>query len=316
MSETAGARPPGASAFTRVYREVSVGIVGTERGLFELSDTGAPLIDGSVSHALRQPGELWAIADDRVVRGRDGEGFEPVATGDGLTLHCLLPTGGGVLVGTSEAHLATLEGDDLVPLASFDAIEGRDEWYTPWGGPPDVRSLSPAPGGGALVNVHVGGIWRSPDLARWEQVVETEADVHQVHAEPDGSSPVVAAAAVGYGESDDGGVSWRWTTDGLHASYSRAVAIAGDVTLVTSSTGPFTEEAAVYRRAPGEGAFTRCGTGLPEWFSSNVDTHCLAARGADVILGTAEGDVYRSGDAGLTWDAVASGLPPVRCVAL
>ena len=42
----------------------------------------------------------------------------------------------------------------------------------------------------------------------------------------------------------------------------------------------------------------------------------LDARGPTVAFGTAAGEVFASEDAGVTWERVADGLPPVRCVLL
>jgi hypothetical protein len=208
-------------------------------------------------------------------------------------------------------------GDGATPVASFDAIPTRDEWYTPWGAPPDIRSVAVAAAGETLVNVHVGGLWRSDDVERegsWHQEVETDADVHQVVIDP-ASGWQVIAAAVGFAARPPGG-AWSFTADGLHASYARAVTVAGDTALITASTGPFTEHAAVYRRPlTADGPFERCTAGLPERFPTNIDTACLAAEGATVAFGTREGDVFVSTDEGATWEQAASGLPPVRCLA-
>lgn len=293
--------------------------VGTDNGLFAVERGAAePMLDGEARHVARDRDDLVVVVDDRVVRGGTDAGFDDVARPDDLTVHCTLPFHGRLLAGTSGAHLCALAGDRLEPLDAFDAIDGREEWYTPWGDPPDVRSLSPAPGGGVLVNVHVGGIWRSADLETWEQVVDTDADVHQVVSGVDGST-VVAAAAVGFGESVDAGHTFAWSTDGLHAAYCRATALAGEaggVILLTASTGPSTDHAGVYRRPRPDRPFERCDVGLPMVFRHNIDTHCLVADGDRVAFGTAEGDVYTSRDAGATWDLAAAGLPRVRCVAL
>ena len=52
----------------------------------------------------------------------------------------------------------------------------------------------------------------------------------------------------------------------------------------------------------------------PQWFSDNIDTACLAASGAMVAFGTADGRVFWSFDAGATWDQAAKGLPEVHCI--
>jgi len=56
--------------------------------------------------------------------------------------------------------------------------------------------------------------------------------------------------------------------------------------------------------------------GLPEWFESNVDTHCLATSGSTAVFGTADGDVFVSTDEGITWETVGKGLPRVGCIAI
>lgn len=51
-------------------------------------------------------------------------------------------------------------------IDSFEQAEGREEWYTPWGGLPDVRSLAVGTAGERYVNVHVSGILRSHEQGR------------------------------------------------------------------------------------------------------------------------------------------------------
>ncbi len=236
---------------------------------------------------------------------------------EGPSAWCLLDTGERLYVGTAGARLFSGPAStaELAPVESFDRIATRDGWYTPWGEPPDTRSLA-ASEAGILVNVHVGGVWLQGADDGWEEVVSVDADTHQVVADVD-QGVAAAAAAIGFGRSLDGGVTWDWTADGLHATYCRAVAIAGDTALVTASTGPTTRQGAVYRRPlRGGGPFAKAHTGLPEWFPFNLDTFQLAAAGDEVVLGTEEGRVYRSSDAGASWELAADGLPPVHAVAV
>lgn len=261
-------------------------------------------------------GGSWAIVSDvelwRTSNGtwqRAGRLDDP-----GLVLRSILPVPDGVLVGTSRARLFQLRDRELVPVAGFDRVSGRDVWYTPWGGPPDTRSLTRDADGTVYANVHVGGIVRSRD-GRWEPTIDVDTDVHQVVAHPELPGAVFAATAYGLATSRDGGDSWRIDEEGLHGSYCRAVAIAGDTIVVTASTGPFTRQAAIYRRpVDATGAFVRCEEGLPEWFSSNLDTYCLAAASGVVALGTDDGTIYRSDDAGATWQRIAERLPAIHAV--
>jgi hypothetical protein len=260
---------------------------------------------------------VWALAAGRSVWRRTGGPWVEIAPLPGPTGRCLSASDEGLLVGTAEAHLLRLEDGALELVEGFDRVEGRDGWYTPWGGPPDTRSIARGADGATYANVHVGGIVRSSDGETWEPTIEVDADVHQVIAHPDRPELVLAASARGLERSEDRGRTWSTHTDGLHANYSRAVAVAGDTLVMTSSTGPFTERAAVYRRPlDGEHAFERCTGGMPEWFPSNIDSHCLAASGRTVVFGTDRGEVYRSEDAGETWQRIANGLPAVRCVLL
>lgn len=296
-------------------------LVGTKDGLHEV-DAGARELGGHAVQALAVgDGGVWAIVDDEAVLRADTRdsvspsGWTEVARLDRLQARCLLAAGGRLLVGTSEARLVdALTGS---PITSFDRIPNRDEWYTPWGGPPDTRSLSVDGEGAVWVNVHVGGVWRTADLdGGWDQVVEVDADTHQVCCDPETGTAIVAAA-IGFGQTGDGGQTWDWTTDGLHGSYCRAAAFAGSAVLVTASTGPFAERAGIYRRSwHGGGPFERCRDGLPEWFAGNIDTGCLAAAGATVVFGTDEGEVYVSEDEGRSWTLLAGGLPPVSAIAV
>jgi len=262
-------------------------------------------------YALVGGRELWGSTNDR-----DWSLVAPVPAK--RTGTCVAITPLGVLMGTARAHLLRLTGGELVRVPAFDNADGRNTWYTPWGAPADVRSISAAATGPVFVNVHVGGVLRSAEGGeRWQPTLDIEEDVHQVLAPAARPDVVLVAAFAGFGRSDDGGETWRWDNEGMHAHYCRAVALAGDTVLVSASAGHHGRRAAVYRRRLDErGSFERCREGLPEWFSDNVDTGCLAASGNTVVLGTEEGTVFRSSDAGLHWETVAKGLAPIRGVAL
>lgn len=281
-------------------------LVGSAAGLHRVDD-GHTELAGRQVNALG--GDLALVEGRAVWRNGDWVG-DPL---DGPLATCVLPLDGGALVGTAEGHLVRLPAGER--LASFDDAPGRDAWYTPWGGPADVRSLAAGPDGTLYVNVHVGGILRSADAgASWEPTLDIDLDVHQVIVADDGT--VLAATAQGLAVSADRGDTWDLVDDGLPATYARAVAVAGDTVLLSVSTGPEGHRAAVYRRRlHGDQPFRRSSVGLPGTFPGNVDTFCLVGAGSVAALGTFAGRVYLSDDAGASWATVAAG-PPVTCLAL
>lgn len=239
-----------------------------------------------------------------------------VSLGD-IVANCLQPHEGRLFIGTAESHVFVLDGLSLKQVCSFDRTDGHEAWHTPWGGPPDVRSMSTDPAGVLYANVHVGGVARTSDGGEsWRPTIEVSADVHQVHFEPN-SRTLLAASARGLAISSDNGETWRYESDGLHGRYLRSVAVAGKTVLVTASTGPYTNQGALYHKELGvTGSFTKCEEGLPKWFPSNIDTYCLSASGSTAVLGTDEGEIYCSEDEGHTWTLITEELPSVHCVIL
>ncbi|MGH2629975.1 MAG: WD40/YVTN/BNR-like repeat-containing protein [Actinomycetota bacterium] len=267
----------------------------------------------SVTALGRMRDDVWAIVDGAELWHVTETGRSHVADLEGLRATCVAGIGGDVFVGTSEARLFRLAGATLEPLLAFDGAEGRATWYTPWGGPPDTRSIANWYDD-IFVNVHVGGILRTDDVGRtWTPTIDIDADVHQVTT---AEGMVLAACAGGLATSTDRGVTWTTRTDGLDARYSRAVAVCGDAVLVSASNGPRGGNAAVYRGGLGGGTFERCVAGLPASFEDNIDSYCLDALpdGSFAAFGASDGSVYRSTDRGASWDELASGLRPVTRV--
>lgn len=293
-------------------------LVGTDDGLYAIGgEVPAELSGRRIVHLAPAGGELWAIGTPDLVlrRAADGEWSE-VARVPEREATCVLPIGAGALIGTFEAHLYAIRDGAPARVESFERIEGREQWFTPWGGAPSTRSLAGGSDAAIYANVHVGGIPRSADDGEsWNPTVDIRSDVHEVRVHPEREDLVLAAAAVGLGTSEDAGTSWRFVTGGLAGTYSRAVAVVGDVVFLTASDGPRGGRAAVYRgRLGAETPLERCRGGLPEWFDGNINTHCLDAGDGVVAFGTDDGSVYASSDDGSSWELVAGDLPSVNCL--
>jgi hypothetical protein len=295
-------------------------LVGTESGLWQVRGDALEPVDQftarTVTALARHGQETWAIVDGQALWHRNGGRWTECASLGERPATCLAPTPNGVLIGTTQAHLLRFHDDALAPVESFETVEGRAEWYTPWGDPADVRSIAVALDGTIFVNVHVGGVVRSRDAgASWTPTLDIEVDVHQVMAHPTRAEVALVAAYEGFGISRDGGDSWQFITEGMHAHYGRAVAVAGETVLVSASTGHRGRRATLYRK-PLDSAtpFVRC-EGLP-WFNDNIDTACLAADGSLAVFGTDDGRVFRSLDHGAHWTLVTKGLPTITAVTI
>jgi hypothetical protein len=297
-------------------------LIGTAAGLWTLEGESSREVDTFAGHAVTalatDAAVAWAISDGAALWQLRARAWRRRAAFEGPRATCLAPTRDGLLVGTEQAHLLRVTEAGVAPVEAFETVDDREAWYTPWGDPADVRSIAVARDGAIHVNVHVGGVARSRDGGRsWTPTIDIEQDVHQVAAHPREPQVVVVASAGGFGISRDGGDAWTFVTADLHAHYCRAVAVAGDHVLLSAATGFRGRRSAIYRASlEGDPRFERCRAGLPQWFDDNIDTACLAAAGALVVFGTADGRVYRSRDAGAGWELALKGLPRVGCVAI
>ncbi len=139
-------------------------LVGTARGLEVVVGAAPRGLDGPVTHLARAGASLWAVSDGSRIWLAEGRRWDRIAQVEDLRVNCVLPLAdGSAYVGTSQALLLEVRRGEVERVRSFDEAEGRASWYTPWGGPPDVRSLSAGPEGTLYANVHVGGILISAD---------------------------------------------------------------------------------------------------------------------------------------------------------
>jgi hypothetical protein len=293
-------------------------LVGTHDGLHEFGVDGNRVQTHhpgrNVTAVAPEGWELWAVIDGQEVWHTAGvDWWFRAANTDGLGATCLADTRAGVIVGTSEAHLMRVAGEGLEIVPAFEQVVQRSDWYTPWGGPPDTRSIT-EDGDAVYVNVHVGGILRSRDHGTtWQPTIDIDSDVHRVLARP---GIVYAACARGLALSLDQGDSWNFLSAPLHAPYCRGVAVCGNALLLSASTGPGGRHSALYRGNLDGSALKRCRVGLPEWFDNNIDSLCLdALPDGDVsAFGTTDGRLFVSIDQGGSWRELISGLAPVNCV--
>ena len=291
-------------------------LIGARDGL-RTADGALLGLDGRSVRALAgRPDDAWVVVDGREIwQLRDG-GLRLVAAaaaGD-PALTCAVPTTTSVLVGTDGAYLRYLDGPALRSVAGFDEAEGREQWFTPWGGPPATRSMAIDDEGGLYANVHVGGVLRSDDDAEtWQATaLDIRTDVHQIIAPAGHDGLLLAATARGLAISHDRGDSWEMDAQGLHVTYARAVALSGSTILLSVARGPGGQDAALFRRSlDGDEPFAHCRGGLPDHFDGSIDTHGLVADGPNAVMAGPDGALYCSADSGRTWRRTLTGLPAV-----
>ena len=211
-------------------------------------------------------------------------------------------------------------------VTDLSTLEIAKTWYTPWGGPPAVRSAAPTYSGDLYLNIHVGGVLRT--LNRGETWLPTneglELDVHEVAACRKRENAVYTATANGFFLSQDGGESWKARNDGLANRYTRGIAIHPDqpetILISGSPTSPggwriHGKQFSLFRTTDDGKHWTKVTHGLPEESDSEIDTHGIAFSreiSDQVLCGLRSGELYASSDAGVSWSSVSDNLPSIR----
>lgn len=285
-------------------------LIGTSTGIFTLGDGPEPLIEATrINHIGRWEGSWWAVdGKGRIHHDREHVGSMP----EGVTPLCIQQAPDNVWIGANEARLYTLERGKVEEDSFFAEAPGREDWYTPWGAPADVRSMALDADHTLYINVHVGGILRY-DNTGIIPTLDISADVHQVAAHPSQKGAIFAATARGLAQSHNGH-DFDFRTEGLHSSYCRAVLVLEESLLISASTGPRTSKGRLYKGPLWEGPLVPVTDGLPDWFEDNLDTHCLVRHDGSIYAGL-DDTIWRSDDLGQTWVEAVGGLPKITCLA-
>jgi len=285
-------------------------LIGTTAGAYRLDGTTDQIVEGTRINHMAKDVDSWWVADGKGRIHKDGAVAATMPAGTAPL--CIQPTPDTVWVGTSGARLYALDDDELSEDEFFGKAPNRDTWYTPWGAPADIRSMTLDADHTLYINVHVGGILRY-DNTGVVPTLDISADVHQVAAHPTQKGAVFAACAYGLAASHNGH-DFEIRSTGLHADYCRAVAVLEEKVIVSASTGPRTTKGRLYRGELWDGGFEPLTNGLPEWFDDNLNTHCLVAVEDGLFAGQG-GTVWHSDDLGETWTEAVGGLPKVTCLA-
>lgn len=228
-----------------------------------------------------------------------------------------------LLVGTEGAHLYSVEENDIIRISAFEALECRDSWHTPWGGPPSVRTLALTTDGWIYADIHVGSIIRSSDRGRtWQPVTDQlDEDVHQVATCRSAPDCVYANTAQGVYISDDRGQSWQHRAKDLDNRYGRAIAVAPnnpDLLLATVSDGPHGDNVhgRLYRSEDRGRSWRHVKEGFPDSVAENINTcHVVfdSFGSAWAIVGR---KLYLATEAATVWKEFWEAPSPLRNLAV
>lgn len=254
--------------------------------------------------------------DGRCRIWRDGAASEWQGTGIGGQVTSALAVVASpltLLLGTEPPHVYRVEADvgSAVRMETFEQLDCRAEWYTPWGGPPAVRSMARGGGETVYADIHVGSIMRSEDGGHtWHPVTpQLHKDVHQVNTTPAAANRVYANTADAVWVSCDCGDSWQHRPFPVEVTYGRAIAIHPenpDCLLATVSDGPHGEDVhgRLFRSEDAGGSWTHVTNGFPDSTRDNINTHRVAFdSGGTAWVAVAE-TLYRSNDGGVRWKEV------------
>jgi photosystem II stability/assembly factor-like uncharacterized protein len=194
-----------------------------------------------------------------------------------------------VLVGTVAPHIYHVDADGNAERNdSFADLDVRDQWRTPWGGPPVARSMAASEDGYVYCGIEQGSVMRSPDGgARWEPVTpDLNADIHQVITCPAAPQRVYANTARAVFMSEDHGESWCHVSDDLDERYGRAVAVHpddADLLLATVSDGPHGDNVhgQLWRTNDAGRSWAHVAGVFPQSTEKNIDTYhvCITRTG-------------------------------------
>jgi len=227
-------------------------------------------------------------------------------------------------------------GDSWGPLPPLTDLPSESEWSFPprphthhvrWlePDPHDPERLSVAIEAGALVRIDdalAAAAADGVDGAEFWQDRSAGAryDNHTLATHPDAEGRVYAAAGDGYAQSEDGGDTWTTPQDGLGHGYVWGIAVPRaepDTVVVSAASGARSAhsvsaaEAYVYRTTnasqddPTEWGLAMDGLPDPEGTVRSV----FAAAGGSVLFALNNRGLYRSADAGASWERVPLAWP-------
>jgi hypothetical protein len=300
---------------------MTVAHLATSVGLLQVDDSGATRgieLDGREVVAVDARDDVVAAAvSGGGVWLREHGRWRNLGLEDAIVWTVALGDDHEVYAGVEPAAVWRLGNGDTRELSGLTAIDGHDNWHSPWGAA-DLSTIV-VDGDRLVVGVEIGGIAVSHDRgATWEaRNVGLFDDVHVVITVDE---TLYATTGMGCFLSHDEGRHWTWASDGIDRGYTLGLARTNDGLVVGAASGPPSlwdaggPEAAIFRaRASATSLRWEC---VFDDFAGAVERNCLAACGDLVVGGTTVGELLVSRDGGRSFALERSDLAPVHAVAI
>ena len=305
--------------------------VCTREGLVRLrredrSWTAEPALAGVAAECVATDGPRVLVGsrgDGVFVSGDDGGTWEQVELPERDVFSVAIGAADGALyAGTEPSRLfVTRDGSRWVELEALQRIPSRARWSfppRPW--THHVRWIAPDPHRAErlLVGIELGGLMLSDDGGATfsDHRPGAKLDAHSVAWHPQAEGRAYQAAGDGAAWSRDGGRTWEAADAGRDLPYCWALAVDpadADRWYVSAATGP----GAAHSGDTARGRLYRWAGASWEVLPLPTETmpYVLAATDGELLAGTADGRLLRSGDHGESWDDEGVRLGPIVAMA-
>lgn len=298
-------------------------LIATEKKLYNLPTEQNPeepfvLLNSDGIQAVAEAGELIVVADrhGKIRIWQEGELETVNETGIEERITSLLIVNIDpfiLLIGTEppQIYRIIINKHIVQHMFFFEDLECRKDWFTPWGGPPAVRSMAEGQIGNVYADIHVGSIMHSWSTGyTWEPVnPQLNKDVHQVNTTPSAPDRVYANTADAVWISYNQGNSWYQRPFPHDVTYGRAIAVHPDdpdCILASASEGPHGEnvKGRLFRSDDAGINWEHVKAGFPPYSAENINTHRVVFSDCGIAWAAVEKDLYRSNDRGKTWELI------------
>ncbi|MEM8532231.1 MAG: hypothetical protein AAGF95_15405 [Chloroflexota bacterium] len=273
--------------------------------------TTLPFHNETVVTGVATANRVAVVVNQHTIWERCSNDWHELASSE-LKINALLYTREGqLLVAMEQGRLARVQDNVIVPNEHFDAMPTRIHWTTPWGGVPNVHSLTESSNGVIYGAVHTGWMVRSHDGgASWTQIANgLHMDVSTFVCHPHEPETLIVSTGDGVFVSEDGGEQFerRWHDRSMH--YLRGIAVLNeqDIWLVSAHPNAKRDAGTILYRSEDRGATWKPCEGIPQSGVGHINTILSLDSGCTIAL--AHSHTFITTDYGESWTVREQILP-------